>query len=105
MIEQKDAYKHAELIECAKGNMFGQGNAQLCSFFNFEIDRYNGRVISRIHTGIADGRATRDHRGVPVCLDEWSRYAGRRGRDTLATIWDQQSDRRGNDCQFRDDLA
>ena len=29
MIEQKDAYKHAELIECAKGNMFGQGNAQL----------------------------------------------------------------------------
>ena len=29
MIEQKDAYKHAELIECAKGNMFGQGNAKL----------------------------------------------------------------------------
>ena len=29
MIEQKDAYKHAELIECAKGNMFGQGNVQL----------------------------------------------------------------------------
>tara|TARA_B100001063_G_C16719938_1_gene532940 strand:- start:98 stop:616 length:519 start_codon:yes stop_codon:yes gene_type:complete len=29
MIEQKDAYKHVELIECAKGNMFGQGNAQL----------------------------------------------------------------------------
>jgi 3-hydroxyacyl-[acyl-carrier protein] dehydratase/trans-2-decenoyl-[acyl-carrier protein] isomerase len=29
MIKQKDAYKHAELIECAKGNMFGQGNAQL----------------------------------------------------------------------------
>ena len=29
MIEQKDPYKHAELIECAKGNMFGQGNAQL----------------------------------------------------------------------------
>ena len=29
MIEQKNAYKHVELIECAKGNMFGEGNAQL----------------------------------------------------------------------------
>ena len=29
MIEQKNAYKHEELIECAKGNMFGEGNAQL----------------------------------------------------------------------------
>ena len=27
MIEQKDAYKHDELIECAKGNMFGEGNS------------------------------------------------------------------------------
>ena len=29
MIEQKDSYKHEELLECAKGNMFGEGNAQL----------------------------------------------------------------------------
>ena len=29
MIKQKNAYKHEELIECAKGNMFGEGNAQL----------------------------------------------------------------------------
>ena len=29
MIEQKDSYNHSELIECAKGNMFGDGNAQL----------------------------------------------------------------------------
>ena len=28
-MEQKKAYKHKELIECAKGNMFGEGNAQL----------------------------------------------------------------------------
>ena len=25
MIEQKDSYKHEELLECAKGNMFGEG--------------------------------------------------------------------------------
>jgi len=29
MIEQKESYKHNELLECAKGNMFGHGNAQL----------------------------------------------------------------------------
>ena len=29
MIEQKDSYNHSELIECAKGNMFGEGNPQL----------------------------------------------------------------------------
>ena len=29
MIEQKDSYKHEELLECAKGNMLGEGNAQL----------------------------------------------------------------------------
>ena len=29
MIEQKNSYKHKELLECAKGNMFGEGNAQL----------------------------------------------------------------------------
>ena len=29
MIEQKNSYKHEELLECAKGNMFGEGNAQL----------------------------------------------------------------------------
>jgi len=29
MIEQKDSYNHEELLECAKGNMFGEGNAQL----------------------------------------------------------------------------
>tara|TARA_B100001996_G_C18643337_1_gene586452 strand:- start:132 stop:650 length:519 start_codon:yes stop_codon:yes gene_type:complete len=29
MIEQKDSYSHEELLECAKGNMFGEGNAQL----------------------------------------------------------------------------
>ena len=29
MMEQKKSYKHEELIECAKGNMFGEGNAQL----------------------------------------------------------------------------
>ena len=29
MIEQKNSYKHEELFECAKGNMFGEGNAQL----------------------------------------------------------------------------
>jgi 3-hydroxyacyl-[acyl-carrier protein] dehydratase/trans-2-decenoyl-[acyl-carrier protein] isomerase len=29
MIKQKDSYKHEELLECAKGNMFGKGNAQL----------------------------------------------------------------------------
>ena len=29
MIQQKKSYKHDELLECAKGNMFGEGNAQL----------------------------------------------------------------------------
>ncbi len=31
MIKQKESYKHNELLECAKGNMFGAGNAQLPS--------------------------------------------------------------------------
>ena len=34
MIEQKDSYKHQELLECAKGNMFGEGNAQLTKHRN-----------------------------------------------------------------------
>ncbi len=31
MKRQKDFYKYDELLECAKGNMFGEGNAQLPS--------------------------------------------------------------------------
>jgi len=29
MIKPKNSYNHSELLECSKGNMFGEGNAQL----------------------------------------------------------------------------
>ena len=39
MIKQKNFYKHEELLECAKGNMFGEGNAQLPNTGMLMFDR------------------------------------------------------------------
>ena len=41
MIKQKDSYKHEELLECAKGNMFGKGNAQLPNTGMLMFDEIN----------------------------------------------------------------
>ena len=41
MIMQKDSYKHEELLECAKGNMFGKGNAQLPNTGMLMFDEIN----------------------------------------------------------------
>lgn len=41
MIKQKESYKHQELLECAKGNMFGEGNAQLPNTGMLMFDEIN----------------------------------------------------------------
>jgi 3-hydroxyacyl-[acyl-carrier protein] dehydratase/trans-2-decenoyl-[acyl-carrier protein] isomerase len=41
MIKPKNSYNHSELLECAKGNMFGEGNAQLPNIGMLMFDEIN----------------------------------------------------------------